>query len=273
MGIYENHRMSDPRLPFIFHITRFPANKSGGAGNWHENVEILSFTEGSGTVTSNETRLSVHAGDIVILNANCLHTISSIEPMHYYCLIVDRSFCVENHFDTNKIRFEPLVRDTEVASCLETLAQDFRSDPQEPYRIQLIRSRVLYVMALLCRRYSNAEDTPTADSHLLSALKQAIGYIHANFDRDLSLDAVAERVGLSKFYFAREFRRVTGHTFVSYINMIRCEKAKRLLTEGQLPIGEVGRLCGFTSQSYFTKTFEKQTGLLPRVYRASPPHL
>ena len=47
---------------------------------------------------------------------------------------------------------------------------------------------------------------------------------------DLSLDKVADFVGISKYYFAREFRRITGYTFVTHLNMTRCEAAKELLS-------------------------------------------
>jgi AraC-like DNA-binding protein len=91
--------------------------------------------------------------------------------------------------------------------------------------------------------------------------------IRSEVSRDLSLDEVAEFVGLSKYYFAREFRRVTGYTFVTYVNLMRCERAKVLLAQNKLNIGEVGRACGFSNQSYFTRTFRAYTGRLPGVYR------
>ena len=101
----------------------------------------------------------------------------------------------------------------------------------------------------------------------MSCIKQAIGLIRSDASRDLSLDEVANFVGLSKYYFAREFRRVTGYTFVSYVNLTRCEKAKALLTQNEMSIGEIGRACGFSNQSYFTRTFRAYTGRLPGVYR------
>ena len=102
---------------------------------------------------------------------------------------------------------------------------------------------------------------------MLACIKQAIGLIRSQSDHDISLDSISKFVGLSKYYFAREFRRVTGHTFVSYVNLIRCEKAKKLLAENQLRIGDIGRACGFDNQSYFTRTFRLQTGMLPSEYR------
>ena len=269
MSKYETHTVKDSGLPFILHAINYHRARIDEIGNWHENVEILCFTGGCGTVTCNEQRIAVRSGDIVVLNTNCIHTVSCENEIHYYCLIVDRSFCLENHFDTNRICFDTHLRDEELSRLFEELAIEWKSENGEPYRVQTIRADVLRIMAILCRRYSRQEETPHAESHLLSCIKQAIGLIRSLSHRDLSLEETATAVGLSKFYFAREFHRITGHTFVSYVNLVRCEKAKRLLAEDGRSIGEVGRLCGFPNQSYFSKTFAKNTGMRPMQYRSA----
>jgi AraC-like DNA-binding protein len=149
------------------------------------------------------------------------------------------------------------------------IAAEFLTDEQTPYRVQMIRANLLRLMAMLCRRHGEESDAPLEDTRLLACMKQAIGHIHSNSHKDLSLEEVAKLVGLSKFYFSREFRRITGYTFLSYVNLIRCEKAKQLLTENQATVGEIGRLCGFENQSYFSRTFLKCTGMLPSAYRST----
>lgn len=266
MSIYETHMMPDPQLPFIFHNTCLSTSFVLQNENWHENVEILCFIDGEGIVTSNEHRMKVRAGDIVVINANCIHTILCEKKIHYYCLIVDRSFCLSHHFDTNRICFDLQLRDAQISEQFELLAQEWNA-PDEAYRVQTISAYVLRLMAILCRRYSNPDSEPFADSHLLCCIKRAIGYIRAESDRDLSLDEVAARVGVSKFYFAREFRKLTGYTVVSYINLIRCENAKRMLSATRKSIGEIARACGFSNQSYFTRIFLRNVGMIPSRYR------
>ena len=102
MKSYELHSVKDTRLPFIFHVTRMSPNHiSSTDGNWHENVEILIIKEGTGVIRLNDRQHNVQSGDIIVANQNVLHKISSVGGMFYYCLIVERSFCVANHFDTN----------------------------------------------------------------------------------------------------------------------------------------------------------------------------
>lgn len=267
MSTHEAHKMTDPRLPFIFHSFHFGQKKLPNSGNWHENIELLYFTLGSGAVTSNENKIQVKRGDVAVFNANCLHTVSSDGEMRYYCLIIDRSFCLSNHFDPNNIRFDSLVHDERLINLMENLIKEYERDEDFPYRVQAIRSTVLSIILLLCREYSHDDKTETTDSHILSCIKQAIGHIRTQSHRDISLDEIASLVGLSKYYFAREFKKITGYTFISYVNLIRCENAKRLLAEEQMSIGSVGRSCGFDNASYFTRTFSSIVGCTPIEYR------
>ncbi|MBE6546059.1 MAG: helix-turn-helix domain-containing protein [Ruminococcaceae bacterium] len=267
MSKYETHRMKDPRLPLILHRFTYRPHHRLGLENWHENIELFVPIRGSGVVMGGELPISVTVGEIAVINTGCLHTMLSEEGISFYCLIIDRSFCIANHFDTNAIRFDSWVRDEELYALIEQIADEYFSEEESLYRVQAIRALVLHLMVLLCRRYGHVGQTPLSDSRLLASIKYAIGYIRAESHRDLSLDEVAMHVGLSKFYFAREFRRITGYTFVAYVNQIRCEKAKTLLAEDQMTVGEVARACGFANQSYFSRTFLRLVGELPSAYR------
>ena len=269
MSVYEKHIMSDSRLPFIFHsYNHHKRGITAGVGNWHENIEILCFTKGSATVTSNELRIEVSKGDIAVINTNCLHDIFAHEDTHFYCLIVDRSFCLANHFDTDLITFLPKIKDEEIYSLILSIAKEY-SEKDSPYAIQSIRADALKALSLLCRRYSERIARPQTDTHLLSSIKLAIGFITSECTRPLTLDMIAERAGLSKYYLAREFRRITGYTIVCYINVARCENAKRLLSEGNSTVEGVAHACGFSNFSYFTRTFKKTVGMLPSEYASA----
>lgn len=271
MNIYETHVIKNPQLPFIFHcyFQCFP-HRGFGQANWHENIEIILVINGKGTIMSDTDRIAVERGDIVIINTNRLHNFAARdEALAYRCLIVDRSFCLSNHFDTNAIEFDKHFRDAEIERLLNRLTEEYTLPSDTPYRTQTIRATVLEIMAILCRAHSRPAPSDQNDKGILAAIKQAIGYIRSESHRDIALDDIAAFVGLSKYHFAREFHRVTGYTFVSYLNLTRCEKAKQLLAENSMSIGDIGHVCGFVNRSYFTRTFRAYVGMLPSVYRES----
>jgi AraC-like DNA-binding protein len=102
---------------------------------------------------------------------------------------------------------------------------------------------------------------------LISCIKKAIGFIRSECQREITLDEVCQLVGLSKYYFAREFKRITGQTIVNYINITRCENAKVMLCESDSSIAQISLQCGFSDQSYFTRVFKATTGISPTKYR------
>ncbi len=98
-------------------------------------------------------------------------------------------------------------------------------------------------------------------------IKKAIRYISRNFSRSLTLDEVASHVHLNPAYFSTLFKQSTGSSFKEYLNMVRIEESKRLLSNTDYSIIDISLATGFEDQSYFSKVFKKYTGLTPKQYR------
>ena len=98
-------------------------------------------------------------------------------------------------------------------------------------------------------------------------LGQTIEYIHAYLDRDLSLEVIAKQIGMSRSYFADQFKQAMGVAPHQYVIQQRIEKAKRLLKERTLSIAEIALESGFASQSHLNKAFGKYVGTTPKNYR------
>ena len=261
MNIYEKHILANPALPFLFHIDHIRSISSLQKGNWHENIEILCFIEGEGRVRLNAHSYNVCVGDIVVVNSNYLHEFSTDTRLRYHCLIIDRSFCESNYFDTNNIHFKPHFKDDYIFDKFTELRKIYEMSESTPWRTHS-------VLTELCKHHSESYDQNLdSDARLLSCVKKAIGFICSESQREISLDEICELVGLSKYYFAREFKRITGHTIVHYINLTRCESAKVMLCESDASIAQIASLCGFSDQSYFTRVFKLTTGVSPTEYR------
>lgn len=131
----------------------------------------------------------------------------------------------------------------------------------------MIRAKVLYVMALLCEKYSREETQKENDMLLVSSIKRAIGFMHTEACTDISLEKLCAFAGFSKSYFSRKFKDITGYSPMNYLIMIRCDKAKMLLHNTDKSLAQISTECGFCDQSYFTKTFKKATGVTPTQYK------
>ena len=93
-------------------------------------------------------------------------------------------------------------------------------------------------------------------------------YIKHNLTADdLSQGAMAEMAGISKDYFSRIFRSVTGMNYSKWLNAIRLEKATELLADKEKTLTEIAMLSGFQSISTFNRVFHAEKGMAPSEYR------
>ncbi len=266
---YEQHRIDDARLPFTIKFCTYAPNQSfKSIDNWHENLELISVTEGYGTIYINGSPYNVSAGDIVAINSNTLHTIhTSTQGMSFCFLIIDRGFCIDNFCDTNNLWFRECFRDEEITKNIDTLLKLFNCEKANDWTMLAIRSEILGILSRLCEKHLHSRSQKQDELHILSAMKQAISFIRANYFRDISLDDVSNHAGISKYYFAHEFHRITGYTFVEYVNLLRCEKAKKSLLKTTKTIEEIGVECGLPNRNYFTRTFKSYVGVTPSEFR------
>jgi two-component system, response regulator YesN len=125
-----------------------------------------------------------------------------------------------------------------------------------------------YVLLATLEQFTNLAFYSTAGNNL-SLIKKSINYIHEQYNKNLTLEKVAEHVGLNPSYFSTLFKKDTGVNFSVYLLNLRIENAKQLLKNTNLPLVEIAIEAGFDNQSYFSYVFRKSTGISPRQYRQS----
>ena len=97
---------------------------------------------------------------------------------------------------------------------------------------------------------------------------QAQKYIQERcVDSHLSLEMVADSVGITPAYLSRLFYELSEVNFVNYVNECRVQRAKLLLRQSKIPVQEVGFRCGFNSLQNFNRVFKRHTGTTPGAYR------
>ncbi|MGN0373401.1 MAG: response regulator [Bariatricus sp.] len=92
-------------------------------------------------------------------------------------------------------------------------------------------------------------------------------YIRQNFQKNLSLEEIAQSAGISPYYFSKLFKEESGITYIDYLTGIRIERAKKLLANSKLSIKQVCIDSGYINPNYFSRIFKKWTGVTPTEYR------
>lgn len=96
---------------------------------------------------------------------------------------------------------------------------------------------------------------------------KAIQYLDEHFHESVSLETVAEYVGLSSFYFSKLFREEAGITFIDYLTRLRIKEAKRLLLETDHSLKRICFEVGYRDPNYFSRVFKKTIGMSPSDFR------
>jgi transcriptional regulator GlxA family with amidase domain len=92
-------------------------------------------------------------------------------------------------------------------------------------------------------------------------------WILNNLSEDLSVEALASRLGMSTRNFSRLFKRETDMTPGDYVEAARFDAARRMLEESDTPLKKVARLCGFADQSGLRRAFMRRINVTPIEYR------
>jgi len=96
-------------------------------------------------------------------------------------------------------------------------------------------------------------------------------YVMTHLASPISLADLAGATGLSRSYFAAQFRAATGCRPHEYVMEQRVERAQAMLAEGDTPIVEVALSVGFQTQAHFSTVFKRLTGASPARWRLSRP--
>jgi AraC-like DNA-binding protein len=91
--------------------------------------------------------------------------------------------------------------------------------------------------------------------------------VESNLDGPLDLAALASAAGLSRMYFAAQFRAATGSRPHDYLLRQRIERSMSLMTHLPIPLAELALAVGFQSQSHFSTVFKRLTGQSPAQWR------
>jgi two-component system response regulator YesN len=100
-------------------------------------------------------------------------------------------------------------------------------------------------------------------------VQRAMAFIEENYQRDLTLERVAEAVRLSIWYLCHLFKSETNQTPARYLKAIRMQQARKLLEESLFSVKEVMNKVGMRDQSHFAKDFKRVYGLTPSQFRAA----
>lgn len=99
------------------------------------------------------------------------------------------------------------------------------------------------------------------------AIENIIEWIRRHYSEPISVQLIAEKFNYNPDYLSTLFKKYTGYSLLMYINIMRINIAKELLTSTDDCIYEISEKCGFSDSKYFLRLFKKYVGVTPGNYR------
>jgi AraC family transcriptional regulator len=185
-------------------------------------------------------------------------------------VVSDRSLLQALHLEEARLgtrafdaAFADVARDAVAESLIRALAAAARDDiPQDA----IISALVVRALAV-CRVHGA---TLLAEKKALLPkwrLKRVVDHVDAHLDRRVTLADMAAVAGLTRMYFAVQFRRTTGMSPHGYLLRRRVERAQELMRDPSQPLAQIALSVGFGTQPHFTTVFKRLVGQTPYRWR------
>jgi transcriptional regulator GlxA family with amidase domain len=117
------------------------------------------------------------------------------------------------------------------------------------------------------RRQSGYSVVPLSRPHSDDKIRQSEEYLQGHFDRDVSIGALADRIGMGSRNFIRRFKAATGRLPGEYIQLLRISAAKEMLEKCVEPVQTIALKTGYEDVAFFRSVFKRHTGMTPAEYR------
>ena len=262
---------ADTFLPNILKLRNVGSARYGG--DWHSTPHVHNYTElfyivgGQGQFSIDDELFPVSADQLVIVNPNIAHTEVSYEahPLEYIVIGIEG---LELSIDGNnggRFCIFSFPKDNTALTCMQHILQEMQT--REPHHQTLCQAYMEILVVQLMRDASFSGASVSADPVNSRQCTMIRRYIDSHYKEPLTLDLLAEKANVNKYYLSHVYKEAYGISPISYMIVCRIQEGKRLLADTDLSLSQISSILGFSSPSYFSQSFRKAEGVSPVEYR------
>ncbi len=256
----------------VHHDFHFQPNELAFPLHWHDRFELLLIKQGSLEFYCSNERILFKKGDVAIISPRSLHSaFAGTEGVIYDVIMFNlEHFLNETSASKNflsqvnngHVFFENKTTNNSIIKQLRTIVEaDLNRDTCQPLII------VGYIYNLMGLLYTHCATTEKSTINIETKFGKVIDYINKHFTEDISSSFLSLKFGYEEAYFCRKFKKNTGITVMKYIQVLRLEEAKKLITKSDSSIKDIALSCGFSDVAYFTNCFKKLYQMTPSQIR------
>lgn len=227
------------------------------------------LNEGEGILEGGGRRYKISEGSGFVAFPGRVYTLKAVHPEGMNVTWVSfTGHLVENYLERGDITvYSPCFADPEGAVG-EKINRLYMVSHKLPNRYCKMISVLYDIFAYLLDHCADRK-LVDVDRRAESLVIQAIDFIESNYAQDISVDQVAELLGIGRKKLYSIFSKVINISPRQYIIFYRIQKACQMLKDETLTIADVSEACGYANQFYFAKEFKRLTGMTPSACRRS----
>ena len=256
----------------------------------HDFIEIAYVIGGEGIHIVGDSQYQTSMGDLYVINYDVPHGFfpkpgSTKSPVVYNCnfmpQFLDSSLFSSIRFQdiTSSFLFKSLFPDdytpdpdlklkgtefTEIGELFSRMYSEYKL-MQKGYA-DIIRAYLIELVIKIFRYIdSGSRNMPLRRN--VELVGKAVEYLKQNYNTDVRLEDLALQSFISKNYFSRLFREVTGINFSDYVQHLRVDEACQLLRSTGMKVVDIAAQVGFKDMKTFYEVFKKITGKTPGDFR------
>ena len=243
----------------ISHTFPFTTHNQEGRLDYY----LMYISSGTLGFFDGEQRINAGKGELVVFlpNSEYKYTYSGGDELSYFWVHFTGSEAKER-LDEFDIQSFPKIYKTlssdRVSRRFQALFDAYeKRDIYRDRELSAIMERLLVAVAREIDR----------DSAEMTTLSKSIGYIVSNYSSDIMIPELAKMEHLSTSRYNYLFKLLTGMSPKKYILQLRMSSAAELIRSTDLPLKQIGLMCGYADAYFFSKTFKAFFGVSPREYK------
>lgn len=229
--------------------------------HWHEFYEIELILSGGGSYIIDGVKKKIEKNMLFFMTPVNFHKVitdgAEVITLMFMGEVCDMNmlFKLSSVFDSDSVSL-----DDEDARYLAAIMHELNiasSENDDKYSFHLLNS----ILGKICRLTNRHEHG------YLTKVQTAMLYIQNNFRNEITLDDIARIAGVTPSYMSSIFLKDCGMNFKTYLNTIRHEYAKKLLTYSDMTVTDICFESGFNDYANFERNFKANFNVSPREYR------
>lgn len=239
------------------------------APHFHSSIELLYVTKGEIHVALNGWPAKVEEGCFLISPSYAVHYYQTEGHSSAYVLTVPLEVIPSYKALLAKKTFTECCSrdrsDGEILHCLERLCS-LTADTEKMESLSGRNTVKGYIYVLLGHVIEETGLRDFTESPNASLARDILSYLQDNYQKEITLDSLAQTFGYSKSRFSHLFHRYFGSGISEYVNDLRCRSAVEAITEQDLSMVDIAMSVGFESTRTFYRAFRRCYGMTPSEY-------